>query len=230
MSEVTPTHHDLRKKVASGEISVYKDVLQRLTGPSRVPVPEHVPLPREITEDERAAIKALPEVFGSVTPTERRALTKDEASALLDERGVLKTVEDLISDRKAAIRTAVLNHHDVLTESEREDTSEIPREKDGHYAVKRRVHVGGQDFSVEPRAGSATLDPEALRALAEDPEVEDFTHDDYLAMTSPTRVFDEHKAMLLIKKRPDLLDHLAALVEPGTPSVSVQPRKCKGEH
>lgn len=223
----------LRTALNKGTID-YKALVDDLApAPEKVVVERvesRVPAPRELTSTDLEALKRLPEVFGSVQPESKRTLTDDEMTALHEERSVLKVVESVTSGRIDDIADVVKNHADLKAEDD--FTDEAPRPlltKDGHWAVKRRFPVSDtdEDFSVEVRKGSATLDPAALKALADDPTFEGFTHADYLAMTEQTRVFDEHKAMLHLKKRPELVEVLARATSRSAPSVSLYPRKRK---
>lgn len=217
-------------KVREGTISL--DDLTDLLAPEpeAVETPEDLPTPATITDDERKALARVTDVFGSVVPAKRRKLKPSEVTALIDERDTLDTVEKMCSARKDDIRTTILNHNDVLVEEEGL-AEDLQRDKDGvHYIHKQSYNGDGSTkrrFSVETRSGSANMNPSVLKALADDPEVEDFTHEDYLAMTEQTRVFDEHKAMLHLKKNPDLVKHIQRAVTKGHPSVSVYVRNDK---
>jgi hypothetical protein len=207
----------------------YKDLVAILAPKAAaLAVPAEPPLPAVITDDQKAALERLPEVFGSVVPVERRDLLPSEASKLLEERDVLKKIATMAADREQAIRTTVLNAHDVRLEESGEDLSDVERDKDGHYIRKGEVRAesgAGQRFSVEARSGSASVNPDLLRALAADENEPWFTHDDYLKMTTQTRVFDEEKTMIALRTNPALLKALRHATVPGRGSVAVQPRK-----
>jgi hypothetical protein len=187
-----------------------------------------VPVVKPITGDMRAAIDALPAVYGSVAPDVRRTMTDDELYALMGEREVLKSVEQLVKDRANDVRTYILNHADLMAEAEGLSKTAM-REKDGHYAVARRIVVPESDmeWSIEPREGAASLDVMLLKALADSDDVPDFNHDDYLAMTKQTRMFDEDKTLKLLADRPELVDVIQRATLRGKPSVTVTVRKQK---
>lgn len=215
------------QKVDVGDAKDLVQVLAKIAPePTKVPAPSKVPLPRKLTDEQKEALDKFPAVYGQVVPQERRALEVAEASALLDEKDTLKTIKKLAADREQDIRTTVFNHLDVLVEEEGLDES-AERDDKGHYVVAGEVF--GEDdsphkFVRQVSEQSPALSEAALRELSEDPEVE-FTHDDYLAMTSPIRVVDENKVMLELKKRPELLSAIQKAVTPGRKSASLYARK-----
>ena len=209
----------------------WEDLREMVTQPAQAFTPAKVSPPATITKAERAALERLPDVFGQVVPTEVRALTPKEVDQLLDERRVLKTIEDMAKKRTSdGIRTTVLNHNDtVFTEGKDEaELKEADRTKDGHYVAGGKYPGEGEDeqqFSVEVTKGKPALNPNTLKALAEDKDVEWFTHADYLAMTTQTRVFDEAKVMLLLKKKPELVRAVREATVRSNPTLTVIPRK-----
>lgn len=238
MSETTPStavepviDPKILDKVRTGSIA-YTDLVKAVAPPPiKPPVASLIP-PAIITPAQRDALKKLPDVFGSVVPEERRRLEVSEITKILEERGVLKIVEKLIESRVEDIRLTALNHSDVYVENtmKPDEIEELPRDKDGHYALKHKVMGDGdadECISFEPSAGTSSCTAAALKALSEDPEYGDFTHADYLAMTEQVRVFDDHKAMLLLKKRPELVKVIRDATTTGSPSITVTPRKAK---
>lgn len=181
-----------------------------------------------ITDEQRVAIDTLTDKYGKVAPTERRTLASGELRDLSDERAVLKSVEQLVKDRANDIRNYILNHADILCEQEGLSKT-AATDKGGHYAAARRIPIDGTDidWAVEPREGAATLDVAALKMLADSDEVPEFTHDDYIAMTTQTRVFDEDKALAMLAKRPELVDVVQRATTRAVPSVAVTTRKKK---
>lgn len=204
---------------------------EMVTQPAKALEPAKISPPAQITKSEREALERLPDVFGVVVPTEVRALEPKEIDQLLSERQVLKTIKEMAAKRiDDGIRTTVLNHNDTLFAEGKsdEELAEADRTKDGHYVAPGK-HPGegenGKQFSVEPTKGKAQMDPNALKALSEDPEVEWFTHEDYLAMTTQTRVFDEAKVMLLLKRKPELVRAVREATIRSNPTVAVWERK-----
>lgn len=184
------------------------------------------PTPSIITDEERDALARLPELFGQVCPTAPAPLTTDEADALLAERTLLATVEKLAKTRKDDIRAIVSNALDaVLTESGDAD-DDTPRDTHGWFLVPGEVAGASNGRFVRTvRRGSASVDLDRLRELADDPDCELLDHDDWLALTRQTRVFDEAKAALVLRDKPELLRALAEATVPGTASTVINQRK-----
>jgi hypothetical protein len=182
--------------------------------------PVKLPLPARITEEQILAMKRLLDIFGSVVPTVRRALEPRERAALLEERQVIDTVGGMVESRKDGIRTSVLNHLDVTKESNNggRPLTDTPTDKDGHYLAegKDTVSVPESDsvFSWETSRFEPEINLARLKALADDPDVAEITHTDWLAMTEQTRVWNEAKTMAHLKKNPRLLAVLARVAEP----------------
>lgn len=195
----------LKKKIVDGTIKL-PDVWKALAVAEPAAIEARAPLPAVITEQQKAALARLTEVFGKVVPTEVRCLTTDEVTDLMDERLTLDEVEKLAKDRKAVIRTTVLNHID--SEPQEDD---LPRDKEGHVlrAAKVTDPSHGKAFSWELRNHGGTLDVSALLRLVEDGTIDRST---YLSMTTQVRVVDENKVMLELKKHPELIDALGDAV------------------
>lgn len=205
------------EQVERGDIAL-KDLLKALSPEAEAqPVPSEVPLPAEITDEEHVALDRVGEVYGSVVPAERRMLEPAEVHTLVEERLTLDTIEKMSKRRKEDIRTIIFNHLDVEVEESGIDL-EAPRDKRGHYVVEGQV-IGQSDtpkkFKREVRESSPSISESALKALSEDPDVPDFTHEDYLAMTTQTRVVDENKIMLALKNKPELIHAISKAVTPG---------------
>jgi len=204
-------------------------VLNRLTAEAATTAEDAAvtrPTPSTITEEERSALASLPEVFGRVCPTTPAPLSTEDTDALLAERTLLATVEKLAKTRKDDIRAIVSNALDaVLTESGEAD-EDTPRDAHGWFLVSGEV-AGAQNgkFVRTVRRGSASVDLDKLKALADDPECELLDHDDWLAVTRQTRVFDEAKASLVLRDKPELLRALAAATVPGAANTVINQRK-----
>jgi hypothetical protein len=214
-----------------GDIVKMADLVREVADPPPAPAaPAKVPMAAVITEAQQGALARLTEVFGSVVPTERRALTDEESTLLYEERVVVSSVEDLVAKRKAAIRTTVANHLDCLFEAEADEATleETPRDKDGHYITPQRVPAApGFEWCREPTGGTSNpIGLSDLQALVDD-EDSPFTHQDLLAMTEPVRVVDENRFMLHLKKNPDLVAEIAKVGKIAPRSATVQPRKAK---
>lgn len=217
--------------IAEGEVVKLDDVLKIIAPPPELPkIPEKIPLPALITEEQSKALERLAEVFGSVQPTTRRTLSKVECERLRDERETLDQIEQMVATRKESIRRAVMNHLDLEFEAMPED--ERPkgafRNADGHWVVPGRAHAGeGLEWSREVRSGAAKLDADMLQKLAESDEFPEFTRKDFLAMTTQVRVVDPNKVMLTIRKKPSILNAIRAATKSSVATASLFLRKAK---
>lgn len=217
-------------------------------GAAMVPFPP-VPQTPILTDEDKAALVRLPEVFGKVIVEQRRRLEDDEIAALYDEREVVKQVMSVLDGRVEVINENVRTHVDVDHEERgiavpkdfvREGkvlTEATPRDAKGHYIFARpqqptRVRIPGtnMDFSLEYRKGSdsgVTIDSNHLLDLYEAGEI---TREQYLAVTREVRVFDEKKASAAILRDETLLEVIAKVtkrVAPGKPGTNLQVRKTK---
>lgn len=219
-----------REKVADGTVVKMSDLLTTLVpGAQGAERPAKIPMPAAIKDDERKAIERLPEVFGKVVPTERRALQPVEVDALVEEKTVLDKIKKMVETRVANIRVTVYNHFDVEAESQPGfKPDEVMYDKDGHYILDGVATVSPsttQTFKRETRGGAPTISEADLKALVDNPDFPDFTHEDYLAMTAPIRVVDENKFMLHLKKKPSLLAAVKAATKPGNKTSALNLRK-----
>lgn len=210
------------EKLGSNKAVALKDVLALVAPPvPALPVPAKLPVPAVITDKQKAALNKLPKVFGLAVPDERRELTPEEVVSLVDEKQTFDEIDKLSKTRKESIRTTLFNHWDVEAESQGipEGTE---RDKDGHYILAAETPVPEREKRWTRQLGekAPTLDADALQELIDDPDV-DFTKEDYLSMTVQTRVFDENKAMLALKKNPKLVAAIARATKPGGKTASL---------
>lgn len=182
--------------------------------------PAVVPLPREITAEQRAAIERMPTVYGKVVPTRRCSLTLAEIDTLIVERDTLDTVKKTAEGRLEDITIIAHNHLDIETEKKFAEGERPEKDAKGHYVTAARFGVPGQgkEFSRETRETSASLDLSALEALVDSG---DLTHEQYLSMTTQVRVVDEAKIMLAVRKEPGLIKALAKATRAGGKSTSM---------
>jgi len=237
------------QRVASGSVSVEALVSMFAPAPA-ADVPPQAPPAKPITAAQTEALKNLVSLYGSVSIDVARELTAQEVSLLLKERDALATVEKMVADRKDSIRTMVLLHNDVAhtdtqaqaqAEAEAQDPTQpsqawqqrvdtdVDTDKDGHLCIKARIEgePGSETcFSIEPKAGSkGRINPAKIAALAEDPNAEWITHQDWLDCTDQERVLSEPKLLLLLKRKPSLVRMLPLVTErQGRPSITVIPR------
>ena len=218
------------EKINAGSLSM-SDLLKALAPHAVAEGKPSTPTPAAavISDDERKALAKVVEVFGQVCPTEKRALLSTEVDALIEEKQCLDTVKKMATNRLSdGIRTIVFNHFDTEVEAEEGfDADEAERDKTGFLltnAEARGTGNTGKRFTREVSEGAPTLDVEGLKALAEDPEFEEFTHKDFLAMTRQVRVVDEHRVMEVLKKKPTLVTAIARATKPGKKTVSLNLR------
>jgi hypothetical protein len=216
------------EQLKTGAIVSYADLVERIaSAPTSAPIPAKVAVARPVTAGITHALEVFTSVYGSVVPDEVRTLQPAELTLLATEREALDLVEKVAKARKDDIRTTVLNHHDLTVGGTLPEGSTPLTEKDGHLVVSAKYAIPGSDkcFSVEAKEGSPSVDAAALKALAEDPDFEAFTHADYLACTEQTRVLDENKALLHLRKNPEALEAFKAATSRSTPSVTFTTRK-----
>lgn len=214
------------QRAGKGEIS-YADLLKLVAPePAAVAVRPEVPKPAVITDKQREALTRVRDVFGVVDPSTRRVLTVEEVGQLVDEREVLDEIDKMVTKRKAdGIRQAVANHLDLVIDQEAAQAAqegrgyELPsRDGKGHYvrAGEAVAPEKPKKFTREVRSGGVNLDPEMLRLLADDPRMveevarllgpeQQYSHQDYLAMTRPVRMLDEAAVMSHLRKNPHLV-------------------------
>lgn len=202
------------------------DLLKALSPPQQSePVPAVLPTPAEITTKQREAMARIPEVFGQVVPTERRALQPVEVSALVREKQTLDEITKMAANRLGDITVTVHNHLDVVVEDTLIAGQEPPlRDEKGHY-IKAGKAPGPDvehQFSRETRAAAASLPVENLKALEDSGDI---THEDFLALTRQVRVVDEMNVIAALKKKPSLITAIAKATVPGKQGTSVYLRK-----
>ena len=226
--------------LAAGKIEKWGDLVAAVAPPSApAQAPTKLPVPRAITDEANEAIAKLPEVFASVVPTERRELVPSEVTSLLNERDALKTIEKLVKERLDDISLTVKNSSTATYEADPDavDPSSVSLDADGNPIITadgqvvRKVRIGGddpaldQEVSLEVRKGSVSCSPDKLEELADDADVDFIDRADYLAMTTQVRVFDEAKAILALRKNPDLLRAVREATTQANPTLSVYQRR-----
>jgi hypothetical protein len=209
---------------------------------SSVAPAEAAPPPvKPLTDAQRAALVALPTVYGRVAPATSRELSDDEVAKLVAERLVLDLVAKLVKERKeVGVREVAAHHLDHLAERTGRVTPEDVyqevdgervlvakaslRDKDGHYLDKTE-HVdpeSGKRWARTTSSGEPRVDSARLLAAH---EAGVFDRAEYLALTSlpvVARVFDKAKASEAVRKDPSLLARLQehAVVAPA-PTTSI---------
>lgn len=230
-----------------GKAVSLSDITALLAKPApAAPVPTKPALPAEILEVEKTALELLPKVFGQVVPAEVRALEPAEVSGVLSERTVLNVIAKMATNRLDGIRTTMLNHGDeVLRETVDEEVlGRAKRTKDGHIIPSNLVDREGNvidglsikglssddtEFAITPVKGSVGFSKEALEAIAKDEDDDRLDWKTYLKMTTQTRVFDQEKAIIELRKDPELLSVIAECTTTGQPTVQVRQPKAKSK-
>lgn len=165
-----------------------------------------------VTDEQRAALKELLDVYGQVAPTERRKLSEQEKVSLVKERKVLDIVKAMVEKRVEDQKTIVHNHLDAEAEADGRADDNTPRHPEkGFYLLVGEVEAPEQPkkFSRSTRGGSASLSVQDLQNLEAFGTI---THEDFLAMTSQVRVVDEHKLRIWMRSRPDKLADIQSAV------------------
>ncbi len=224
MTDLVPV--GLPAKVAQGledgSLSL-KELLDALKPHSVVDVPPSLPVPRRrLTADQIDAMQRLPDLFARVVPDRPRLLATSEVSQLREEVACLKHIAKMAKERTDDVRTTVLNHANRLAEEDG-TFGDALKEKDGHAVLSRDVmDDSGKGFKLVATKPTGHLSELSLKALELDASVPEFTHQDYLAMTRPERVLDDHLAMVHLRKRPDLVEVLtrARVVTATSPSIA----------
>lgn len=224
----------LATKLARGDVTALAQVLKEIAPPEEsAPKPAKIPVPAVITNEEVQALYDLIVWFGSVVPDTKRVLDQEELDSLQQERKVLKTIASLVGDRIDNITLTVHNHFDAQLESTKtpEELEKIVRTEKGYYLTDEEAPSPdlGVRFKRSRVMGTPGVSLEKLEEISEDPEVATFSRKEYLACTTPTRVFDENKFMLLLRKNPDLLKILQEALVPGKSHATITAPVLKGK-
>lgn len=210
----------------------FTKIIGLLAGPAEEPAQAPVPDPMQptrITEELTAALKRLPEVFGSVVPTEARRLEAAELKRLTDEQSVISAVITELGKRNKHIDEAVRNHMDTYApDGAPVIGSGVAK---GHRLIAAegeafKVPVEGYADSWEQRmvGGKAEASVALLSAMVLTGQI---TQADFNAMTAPVRVIDEAKVERAVKKDPKRFLSIlkAATVRKGDTAQLVSPKK-----
>jgi hypothetical protein len=128
-------------------------------GPSRKEVVASWSAPRELTDDERDLFASLPDVFGSASfPEEPRGLTREEQDGLLQELLAVRSAQDILEGRHAAIRGAVFS---AMTQ----DAIEVGVADPEHASWEYISPDLGKKLVRQRTGGKASLDADKLKAI-----------------------------------------------------------------
>lgn len=181
------------------------------------------PVVPSLTDEEKAAIERLPEVFNRVVVTTVRRLTDTEAASLVEERDTIDLVLKAITPRKEkAIRETIANHLDLIIPKAERDA--LPTDRAGHVAKKQDVPIEGTGKKLQRSVsgGKPKLTIDHIEALHREGKIDRKT---YLAITKKPdlpRVMDEDGLHKVIQKDPALFFLLAEKAEPTTPTTTIK--------
>jgi hypothetical protein len=216
---------DALAKIERGDLTIAEAALAVRTAGTVAPAPRRTVVSFKvpaITEAQRDDLTALPGVYGSVVPTERRDLEPAEITALMQERERIDSVLAFAKKRKEeTIRETLANHFDVAYEQSEDFDPETPVDPKGHYIFTDEMEADapgtGKKFVMKASNPSPTIDNALLEQAFDNG---DFSRSDYLSITSVppvARVFDQQRAQKAIKANPALLGLIATAAKAGTP-------------
>lgn len=216
-------------EVMKGKISL-ADLFQRVAERPAPEVPDKKPpVPQKLSAEVLDAIKRLPDVFGKTVVTADRALTKEEAKAIVEERSVIDKVMTALKKRKEeSIREVLANHADHVLEKglSEKAVKTIRKDAKGHYAPwdTQDIPVEGTDLKIQrfSTGGKPNLTIEHIEMLHAEGKIDRKT---YLKITKKPdlpRVLDETGMHEAIQKDPKLFFLLASRAEPTLPSTTVK--------
>jgi hypothetical protein len=164
----------------------------------------------KFTDPLRAALKALPAVFGKITPTETRKLEAAELTKLTEEALTIDALLTELGERRKAISEIVRTHQDedardrgLVTDATEQIASGVAK---GHYLLADpgspfETPVEGYKGSWQQRyvKGGVEINGGTLDKLLEAGEID---RQAYLACTSAVRVYDPMRTAEYIRKNP----------------------------
>lgn len=201
---------------------------QKLPKDAEFPAP---PAPVRFTDALRRALRALPEVFGKVSPTERRKLEAAEVKALTDEIAAIDGAFSELESRREAIKELIRTHQDYQASEMGVAGERIASgTAKGHYLSAKPgepfttpVEGYGDCWQQRYVKGKSSQRMTTLEALLADGKI---TRAEYLGFTSARRDLDEMKIAEYVRRHPARgLEILAAITVQGAPSASLYPPK-----
>lgn len=179
--------------------------------PETVAAPEPAKV-TQISDKLKRALRAIPEVYGKVRPTESRKLEAAELKDLTDEAVAIATLQTQLGERASAISEIVRHHMDhygaeagLVDENTLRILDGVGK---GHCIFARpeepfEIGVEGYEKRWQQRfvKGKVTVHGDQAAALEADGKI---THAEFLAITSlpKTRGYDEWKMADFIRKSP----------------------------
>jgi hypothetical protein len=196
--------------------------------PQVTPQPK-VTEPVKITPELKAALKRLPEVFGSVAPTEARKLEAAEVRRLTDERTVLNQVITALGSRDKDIDEAIRSHMDALA------AEDAPVIAEGVAKGHRLLASEGDPFEVPVEGYEDAWQQRKVRGKAEMSlglltdllVAEKITREEFMSLTAQVRVLDEDRIKKAVRRNPArILSVLKAItLRKGDTAQLVPPKK-----
>lgn len=224
---VTPS---LSAALAKKNATVASVLRQVTTEPVAPEVATTSPLPQS------PQISAAAKTFATIAdrlgelelPDSRRQLSPAEIHSILDILIDLKPAIKALKGSEDQIRTALFNHADQVAIQEGRVTEETKRHPKGWFILDDLDSMVSPDLETkatrEVSGGSLTLTPEAIKRLADDPEVPEITHADYLEMTQQLRVAPDEKVLAWLRKNPEKAQILGQAAERGPATISLNLR------
>lgn len=218
-------------RLQDGKPWTVADLADILAAP--VPAPaDKMPIPEPaktvtIGDKLRKALNALPNVFGSVQPSERRSLDPAEIAKITEEYQEIETVKGQLGKRQEAIKESMRIHQDFQAEAEgAAGTRILSGAAAGHVLAATpgkpfETPVEGFEDAWQQRyvKGSTSQDLGILKELFDSGKI---TRAEYLSFTSEVRVLDEERIRAAIKKNPARsLEILGAITRRSAPSASL---------
>jgi hypothetical protein len=183
--------------------------------------------PVNFTDKLRAALRKLPQVFGSVQPTERRRLEEAEIVRMTDEYNAIETVKAQMAKRQEAIKEAMRIHQDFLAaDAGRTSIRIADGVARGHYLAATpgepfEVAVAGYEDSWSQRYVKGGTS-QSLTLLTELLDTEEISREEFNAFTHAVRELDEAKIAAYIRKNPKRgLQILTAITRRSAPGASL---------
>lgn len=212
------------EQVAKGKMSL-SDLFQSVVARPDPAAPDLAPpAPPKLTEEQKAALTRLPDVYGKVVVTAVRKLSHKEAAALVEEREIIDTLLGPLKKRKEeSIREVLANHMDlVLTD---EQKAQARRDRKGHYAPRTTqnepVEGTGKKIQRSTSGGKPVLTIEHIEALHKDGRIDRPTYLKITKKPDMPRILDEDGLHRAIQKDPSLFFLLGSVAEPTTPTTSI---------
>jgi len=193
---------------SSIDFSDWTKVLKAVARPTAPVAPTHPLPPSSITDEQRAALVLLPSVFGKVRPTEARTLTPTEIADLWAERKNVREIKDALDNSEEALKIILFGHFDAKVKarpaSDPNSAANALVSKEGWFCTKESEPIPGEGkvtFQRYLSTKAPRFDPNALKAIAADPNDDRLSEDDWRACTSlPNPMWDDTDVLKRLTK------------------------------